>query len=560
MRIFISILTILAAMLAIMSCEDNFLDRKIDTNYTEEQVFANYNTMRDFGIGIYTYLPAGFNRINGAMLAAATDDAVHSGTGTDIQSLTNGSWGPFNNPDDHWAHFYSGIRKANLFLENTVKYQTTLYRDTITDEGRNDYRNQTNDIRWLRAEARVLRAFFYFELIKRYGGVPLITETLEVNNDYNISRSTFDDCMSFITSEIDAAEEGLRLTWAGFEDDKNIGRANWGVALALKARALLYFASPLHNKSNDVARWKAAASAAHDLIDLNQYNLAADYEGLFRAIINDEIIFARRYPGSNSLERSNYPVGFEGAVGGTNPTQDLVNAYQTTNGLSIEEDPAYDPQNPYENRDPRLTMTIIVNDSDYKNRAVETFDGGKDGPDKPRGSRTGYYLKKYSDEGLDLLQNTTSVHTWIYFRYAEVLLNYAEAMNEAYGPDDNAGFSMTAREALNTVRHRTSVNMPEVLVANKEAFREALRNERRVELAFEEHRFWDVRRWKIAEKTIGTPVHGVDIEAMGNGQFLYKYPEAPVEDRVFESQMYLYPLPQSEIIKTSGSLDQTDGW
>ncbi|UII24879.1 RagB/SusD family nutrient uptake outer membrane protein [Fulvivirga maritima] len=560
MRIFISILTLLVTMLAIMSCEDNFLDRKIDTNYTEEQVFANYSTMRDFGIGVYTYLPGGFNRINGAMLAAATDDAVHSGTGTDIQSLTNGSWGPFNNPDDHWAHFYAGIRKANMFLENTVEYQTTLYRDTITDEGRNDYRNQTNDIGWLRAETRLLRAYFYFELTKRYGGVPLIAETLEVDGDYNMSRSSVEDCMSYIITEIDALEEDLRLTWVGFEDDNSIGRANWGVALALKARALLYYASPLHNESNDVARWEAAAAAAHDLIALNQYNLAADYEGLFRAITNNEIIFARRYPGSNGLERANYPVGFEGAVGGTNPTQDLVNAYQTINGLPIEEDPAYDPQNPYEDRDPRLNMTIIVNGSDYKNRAVEAFEGGKDGPDKPRGTRTGYYLKKYSAEGLDLLQNTTSAHTWIYFRYAEVLLNYAEAMNEAYGPDDNAGFSMTAREALNMVRHRADVNMPDVLVAGQAAFREAVRNERRVELAFEEHRFWDVRRWEIAEETIGRPVHGVDIESLGNGEFLYQYPEAPVEDRVFEPQMYLYPLPQNEIIKTSGSLDQTDGW
>lgn len=547
------------ANMAFMGCEDNFLDRKLDTNYTKEQVFSSYTTMRDFGIGIYTFLPQGFNRIDGAMLAAATDDAVHSGIGTDILSLTNGSWGPFNNPDDHWAHFYAGIRKTNQFLENTVNYESIVYRDTITDEGKQSYFNQVNDLKWLRAEARFLRAFFYFELIKRYGDVPIITQVISPDDIPAVKRNSYQECVVFITSEIDALEGELRDTWSGFENDSKIGRATWGAALALKARTLLYAASLLNNPENDTEKWKKAAEAAHDVILLNQYSLADNYRNLFRSVTSNEFILARRYAADNNLERSNYPVGFEGAVGGANPTQNLVDAYQTANGLPIDEDLSYDPQNPYEGRDPRLNMTIIVNDSEYKGRKVEIWEGGKDSPNQPRGTRTGYYLKKYADEGLDLLQDKTSAHTWIYFRYAEILLNYAEAMNEAYGPDDNAGFTLTAREAINLVRSRPGVNMPGVTDVTKENFRNQVRNERRIELAFEEHRFWDVRRWKTGSETLGSPVYGVKCKKV-NESFAYEYPETPVEKRVFEDRMYRYPLPMEEIIKTSGKLVQNKGW
>ncbi|MFD2163992.1 RagB/SusD family nutrient uptake outer membrane protein [Paradesertivirga mongoliensis] len=539
-----------------ISCDKEFLDRKLDTNYGEEQVFSSYTPMRDFGIAIYTSLPEGFNRIDAAFLASATDDAVHSGTATTIQRFNNGSWGPFINPDDQWARLYTGVRKANFFLEKTVDYKNVLYRDTITAAGKTNYNNQINDIKWLRAEARFLRAYFYFELLKRYGGVPLILTTMSADESPR-PRNTFNECANFIVTEIDAINNELRNTWSDLNSGNQIGRATKGAALALKSRVLLYAASPLNNPANDLQKWVSAADAAKAVIALNRYSLLANYRDLFRSMSNNEFIFERRYSASNNLERTTFPAGFDGAVGGINPSQNLIDSYETTNGLPVNADPSYNSQNPYVNRDPRLLMTVIVNGSTYKGRPVEAWIGGKDGLGKPRATRTGYYLKKFADEGLDLSLNRTSNHAWVYFRYAEILLNYAEAMNEAYGPDVTpAGYTLSARQAINLVRKRSSVNMPNVIASSQPEFREKVRNERRVELAFEEHRFWDVRRWRIGQ-VFASPVYGMKILKNGTS---FSFEKTPVENRVFEDKMYLYPIPGAEIDKAGGSLTQNPQW
>ncbi|WP_214229438.1 RagB/SusD family nutrient uptake outer membrane protein [Pedobacter sp. B4-66] len=552
-------LPLLCSML-FAACKKDFLDRKLDTNYTEKEVFASYGTMRDFAYGIYTYLPQGFERFGGAMLDAATDDGLHAGANTTIQQLTNGGWGPFSNPDNQWGNLYIGIRKANLFLEKSADYKEIIKRDLVTPEGITAYKRDSTDMSRLRAESRFLRAYFYFELIKRYGGVPLIVKTLSAEDDLKLKRNTFEECTAFIANEIEAVIGDLAPTWSGIDNSNKIGRGTKGAALALKSRALLYAASPLHNTSNDSEKWSRAAKAAHAVIELNRYSLQSNYRDLFRLMQSNEFIFERRYTASNSFERTTYPVGFEGAIGGINPSQGLVDAYETTKGRAIADDSDYDPQNPYVNRDPRLQMTLIVNNSDYKGRKVELWSAGLDGPGKPRASKTGYYLKKYSDEGLNLLQNRTSSHAWVYFRYAEILLNYAEAMNEAFGPDvAPAGFSKTASQALNDVRKRGSVNMPAVTGVSREEFRLRVRNERRVELAFEEHRFWDVRRWKIGTETLGKPVLGIAITRLSNNSFLYNS-AIPVENRVFNEKMYLYPIPRTEIDKSVGVIIQNTGW
>lgn len=553
------IILFISAVILFSSCVDEFLDRRMDTNYTEDQVFSSYTTIRNFGIGIYSNLPQGFDRFSGGMLASATDDATHSGVNNTVLKLGTANWGAFGNPDDQWSAMYDGIRKANLFLENSADYRAIIVQDTVTEQGKQSYQTQSNDLMWLRAETHFLRAYFYFELLKRYGGVPIITEVLDNESSFDYSRNSFEEVVTYIEAELELAMPDLRDTWSGFDGDRLIGRATKGAALALKSRVLLYAASPLNNASNDQAKWIKAAEAAYEVIALNQYSLVNNYRNLFRSINNSEIIFARTYAASNGLERSNYPIGFTGAVGGTNPSQNLVDAYETVNGLSISEDPEYNPQNPYENRDPRLQMSIITNGSQYKGRTVETFTEGIDGYKNDRSTKTGYYLKKYLDEGLDLLQNRTSVHTWIYFRYSEILLNYAESMNEAYGPDAvSEGLPMSAREAINTVRQRPGVSMPEIQTASAEEFRDKIKNERRVELAFEEHRFWDLRRWEDAEEVLNQSIQIAVIQKQADESFSYSYQSG--EERVFLEKMYHYPIPAEEINKAGGNLVQNPNW
>lgn len=229
-----------------------------------------------------------------------------------------------------------------------------------------------------------------------------------------------------------------------------------------------------------------------------------------------------------------------------------------TTGKDIDApDSGYDPDNPYQDRDPRLAQTVVTNNSMFKGRAVEIWRGGKDGPPGSNATPTGYYLRKYviEDVSLDPNNTTTQQHTWVLFRYAEVLLNYAEAVNEAYGPQGTAaGLNMSATEAVNMVRER--VDMPPLQEGlGRGEFRQKVREERRVELAFENHRFWDIRRWQIGPST--QEIYGVNIDRLGENNF--EYERVLVEDRVWNDRMYLYPIPQNEVF-INESLEQNPGW
>jgi starch-binding outer membrane protein, SusD/RagB family len=525
--------------------------------------------MRQAGNAVYAFLfnRFGFHRVSNAMLASACDEADHADVYSDIQRFNTGIWNAVANPEDAWGHFYQGIRRANLFLERSEDYKNIIYRDTIDVSNKDGYRSQARDIAWLRAEIRFLRAFYHFELLKRYGGIPIMAHS---ENDYEtlkkIGRSSFEASVAFIESECDAVVPELRETWVGFDDDKQRGRATKGAAMALKARLLLYAASPLHNPGNDKAKWEKAAKAAHDVIALNRYSLHTDYKALFRlgngSDGNPEVIFAQNGWSRNDFERYNYPIGYDqGGQGSTCPTQNLVDAYEMrTTGMPIgEPGSGYNPNNPYAGRDPRLGMSILTNGTVFKGRPVEAWVGGLDGFGKTRATTTGYYIRKFVDEGLSLTQNTSSVHTWILFRYAETLLNYAEAMNEAFGPENRNGYSLSAKAAVDLVRTRTGVAMP-ILPPGLSAdeMRQRIRNERRVELAFEEHRFFDVRRWKIAEQTENMPVMAMKITKNSNGQFNYLVVKA--EDRFFDNKMYFYPIPEVEVLKSNGAIIQNEGW
>ena len=529
------------------------LDNRLDTNLTPDQVFVNFDRIKSFGLGVYNYIPTGYNRIGGAFLAGATDDAEHTFIGSSIQDFNFGFWSPFSNPEASYDSFYDGVRSANLFLEKTGDFKQIIARDTFTVEGKKIYARNVADLGWLRQEVRFIRAYIYFELIKRYGGVPLVTKTLQLNEGKGIPRSSYNEVVTFISNECDAVQDSVRIEWLGYSDTET-GRITKGTVLALKSRLLLYAASPLNNPDNDVQKWQLAAKAAHDVIAMNKYVLFNNYQNLFltpNSFRSSEVILSRRYGNTNGPERANFPIGTPGGQSGTTPSQNLVDNYEKL--------PGWNASDPYNLRDPRLNATVVVNNSNWNNRTIQAYTGGTDGSGVERASKTGYYLKKFLSNPLDLTNNQNTVHAWILFRYGEILLNYAESMNEAYGPDaDPVAYGLTARQAINQLRARPGVTMPPITAVGQVEMREKIRVERRVELAYEEHRFWDVRRWKIAESTLGAPLAGAQITKNADGSFSYASKE--VEKRTFDPKMYLYPIPQVEINKSNGVIKQNPGW
>lgn len=539
------------------SC-NSFLDREEDSFIDKTATFDSYNRTKEYLTYAYSLLPEGLNRFSReALLASATDDAEFAIESADIQQFNNGSWNALNNPDGMWNRYFSGISKCCTLLENTDHVNLDISR---LDPGKQvEYANSLKDIRMWRAEARFLRAYFHFELLKRYGPIPIVTSTLSINGNYeNTPRPTMKEVVDFIAKECDIAADTLELTpWRNVNDA--FGRATKGAALALKSRLLLYAASPLYvdfgdtneaNKPTDIAMWKSAADAAKAVIDLNQYELASSYADLFKNDFqNKEYIFVRRYAANSDFEKSNFPVSF-GGKGGTNPSQNLMDDYEMLDGTPFDwNDPAKAAQ-PFENRDARLGATILMNMAPFKGKKVATYPEGADASPNPNATKTGYYLRKFLNEDVNIQTGgSSSGHVVPLFRLAEIYLNYAEALNECDPTNPDIALY------LNKVRNRAS--LPNVSALSQEQMRAVIQHERRVELAFEEHRSWDVRRWKIASSTLGAPLMGVQIERKPLGG--YTYMPVKVEQRVFQPKMYWYPIPQSEVLKLK-QWKQNNGW
>ena len=546
----------LLVFFTLTNCQD--LDYNEETGNTKEDIFNDFARSKSFVSGIYNYLPTDFNSIDGAIRSAASDDAEHVNDVSNIQKFNDGNWSAVQQLDNVWGTMYNGIRAANVYLKESEgqKFEDLQYTNT--------YKNIIQQYNNYPFEVRFLRAYFYFELVKRYKSVPLITTVLTPDDATNVKQATFKEVLDFIVKECDEVAAVLPLDYTAFAGANETGRATKGAALALKSRILLYAASPLHNSNPmDITLWQKAANAAKEVIDLKVYALVSSYANVVNNLSlspGQELIFERREPASNGFETRNFPIGYQGGNTGTCPTQNLVDAYEMRlSGLPIT-DPAsrYNPAVPYSGRDARLAQTIIFNGTQWKALAVETFFGGRNGLPITNATKTGYYLKKYVIESNNLdpkLGTVTSrERNWTVFRYGEILLNYAEAMNEVYGPTNAGVMGLTALQAVNFVRKRAGMlNFPATL--NKDDFRAKLRNERRVELAFEDHRFWDIRRWKIGEQT-------KDIFAMNitrNANLSLTYEVKLLEVRSFEERMYFYPIPQSELFKNN-KLQQNMGW
>jgi hypothetical protein len=556
------------------------------------------------GMAAYAYL-RNFTGLNAnAMLASACDEADFAVRGASVHNFNTGGWNQFSNPDDVMQHYYRGIVQTFNFLENSKDYVNLIAIDTFSIQTKLTYLKNCDDIYRLRAENRFLRAYFYFELVKRYGGVTILQDVLPIDATNLPPRNTAEECFQYIVDELDATYDDLADSWFNYDlpnvnptigsgkgglgtDVVRMGRVEKVTAKALKLRVLLYAASPLFNPTNDVTKWEKAAAAGNDFLtdpDLEPWRyLWNSYSELFypgskldlltsKKGSNTGIIFTKAAPNfnSNAFERWNYPVGIPG--GGTSitaPSQNLVDAYEMkSTGLlpynadgSVNVASGYDVNNPYADRDPRLSYTVAVNGDVFgksvggADRKIQSYVGGPDAIGVKLGATTtGYHLKKMIATNFDISSSTSARRSFVLMRYAEILLNFAEAMNEAYGPTakpviNGLPAAYSAIEAVNLVRARPSVDMPAIpATVTQTEMRAKIQNERRVELAFEEHRFFDVRRWKIAEVTENKPLMGMLVTPVDDTNTSFTYTKFKVEDRSFDkNKMYLYPIPESQV-------------
>ncbi|MDO6430047.1 RagB/SusD family nutrient uptake outer membrane protein [Flavitalea sp. BT771] len=514
---------------------------------SDANTWSNQNLIQLYVNAQYTALLHGYQN---ELLPAADDEAfnIHQyGNLYMVQTgqLTQDNVTNFSTKINYWSFAYGYIYSINVFFSRI-------------DAAPVDAAFKAGAI----AEMRFLRAYIYANLIWRYGSVPIITKVFDLHDNFQVTPSSYDDCVKFIDSELDSAAAQLPPDQPASQE----GRASANACLALKARVLLYDASLLNNPNHDITKWQAAADASAALLNLG-YSLNPDYQGTFLAE-NNEIIFARHFTQANS---SNFSLeeGRNGSNGWTsqNPSQNQVNAYEmaATGMLPYLEQPdgslvlnpgsGYDPNHPYDGRDPRLDASLLHDGSVWQGRVTETFDGGLDSPGSSiqpwNASLTSYAYKKGVVEAIPPSGSTVKpTNPWIFFRYAEVLLNYAEAEFEL-------GNEPVARQYINMVRARPSVNMPPVTEAG-DALRARIQNERRVELAFEELRFFDVRRWKTAAVTENIPILRMHITKQADGSKVYQI--QTLEARSFLPQHYLMPIPRSEVDKSQGSLTQNPGY
>lgn len=542
----------------------NFLDFDETSGLTtREDIYKYFNTTEQMLTNVYSYMPQDFGAIGGAMRDCACDDAEFGDTGAAIQFLNNGKWSAIKTVDDNWR-LYHGIRAANEFISSIADVDFSKYQYDIR------YQNWMRKLTFFPYEARVLRAFYFFELARRYGDVAMPLKMLIPNEANALKKTPFGEVIDFIVSECNECSTILPVSYAN-EPNNQTGRITKGFAMALKSKALLYAASRLHNESMDKEKWKLSAKAALDLINTGIYRLEPGDK--VNNVNSKEVVLFRMNGDNASFELRNFPIRFtEGSKSDVTtsvfPSQNLVDAFETVNGYSVSlgvtgwscEDPDFVPQHPYSSRDPRFAKTILANGMDFKNSTIEAFVGGKDYfPVSEGGSATGYFLRKYIQETTSFVPDNLVVnkHHWIIYRYAETLLTYAESMVQAFDNPDykDADYTLSARDAVNQVRE--NADMPVITVTGKDEFIRALRNEWRVEFAFEDHRFWDIRRWKIGDST-QKELYGVNIIKRSDKTLQFQL--TLYETRSWNDRMYLYPLPQSELFKNTNLNPQNIGW
>lgn len=553
---------IFAIMLSALLSSCSFLDfDETQGLKTKEDMYKYYNTIEQMLNNVYSYMPN--NLTTATTRDCGSDDAEQGNAASEYQYFNNGTWSAVNTVDDSWS-LYKGIRAANGFIEQIETVDLSRYQHNAS------YENWMKKLAFFPYEARMLRAYYFFELARRYGDIAMPLQVLDAYQANTIGKTSFEGVIDFIAEECDTCARHLPQTYVG-QPDNQIGRMTRGFAKALKSKALLYAASPLHNENADGSLWKKAASAALDIIDDGYYSL--DKSDCANRIESPEVVMVVIGGADRSFEQKNFPIRFtEGSRTGATgifPSQNLVDAFETAAGYKVTltqegwvcDDPAFDPSKPYSGRDPRFYRTVLADGMEFKGSIIESFDGGLDHAEVTAGgSPTGYFLRRYIQESTSFTPSNTvtNKHNWIVYRYAETLLTYAESMANAFPEDMNhtdPEYPYSALWALNQVR--TNAGMPPVNESDYEAFMERLQNEWRVEFAFEDHRFWDVRRWKIGADT-QRELAGVRIVKSPEGELSY-YRQV-YETRTWTDRMNLYPIPQSELHKNHNLYPQNTGW
>ncbi len=587
MKLNLTTATAFFLVLGVFSCK--MLEPENDNYNTKDRMFRDPAFAEGLLLTAYTLIPTNAYAYD----EVATDDAVTNSRTDQYLRMATGEWTARFDPQSMWVDANSAIMYINQFISilDDVPWKRTnadvekLYK------------------RRFRGESLAMRALFKYYLLRHHGGmdgggaalgIPIYNQFLENREDFSIPRASFAESVASIYADIDEALKYLPLDFGNissadelsggpysdvlsvedyndvfgdFQQQRMTGRH----ALAIKARVALLAASPAFNNTGNATLWTDAANFSAALLnDVNGISGLHPKGHLFylKAQVDEadittgdkkdlsEIMWRRPFTTDRERETLNYPPSLYG-TGRVNPSQNLVDAFPMANGYPIDHpNSGFDPANPYAKRDPRLSQYIVFNGSKLRNTEIRTGPGtGDNGIDAlPTSTRTGYYLKKLlrEDVNVDPASASNQRHFNTHIRYTELFLNYAEAANEAWGPDGTGTNAFSARNVIEAVRKRAGIGQPDAYLAatlTKEDMRELIRNERRLELCFEGFRFWDMRRWKL---DLTKPVRGVRIQA---GSYEY----FDVEARSYNNDFMHYgPIPDQEITKFQ--LVQNKGW
>ncbi len=537
-------IALLFVMVSFWGCDD-FLETTPSDRISDKLVWENEANVKLYVNGFYPYIDRygnfGNSQFKGSLTEGLTEtfkygsyvpgakagDANNYAIRPELMSATGNLLGT-------WRESYERIRRVNEFLVGLKEYSQL-------DE-------ETNQV--YEGQARFFRAFLYFQLAKRHGGVVLYTD---MNLEKDKNRSSAEETWDLIEQDLDFAASVLPAEWPASDQ----GRVTKGAAYALKSRAMLY-----------AERWQSAKDAADAVLALNVYALTDDYEDAWKGG-NSESILEYNYllTGPNhSFDKDYATFGEVENMGGSGvPTQEMVEAYQRKDGTKVDwsawhVEGGTTTAPPYDQLDPRFQATVIYNGSSWMGKIMENSVDGTNG--KFLGYRedtytkgrtvTGYYLRKFRDEENTDLVTDASSQTWVEIRLAEVYLNRAEA-------NFRLGKAGEAVADLNVIRTRPGVGLPALIGLNGNDLFEAIRQERKIELAYEGHLYWDMRRWKLAHVEYNNyRVHGLKISKQADG-FLYEYVDSDLEDRKFLTKTYVFPVPYSELSNNS-AIEQYDEW